>query len=73
MDGKNIGLTSCAYGMKMRVGRKKFCTLTFATRKLIVYVKRFGGTFVSSSSTIEVSWIKASNHIPFYSCSFNAT
>jgi hypothetical protein len=73
MDGKNIGLTSCAYGMTMRVGRKKFYTLTLSARELIVYVKRFGGTFVGSSSTIELSWIRASNRIPFYSCSFNVT
>jgi hypothetical protein len=73
MDGKNIQLTSCAYGMTLRMGRRKSYTLTLVARKLIVYVGRFGGTFVGSSSTIELSQIRASNHIPLYSCSFNAT
>jgi hypothetical protein len=56
MDGKNIQLTSCAYGMTctLRVGRRKFYTLTLVARKLIVYVGRFGETFVGSSSTIEL-------------------
>jgi len=49
MDGKNIRLTSCAYGMTMRMGGKKFYTLTLAIGKLFVYVRRFGGTFASSS------------------------
>jgi hypothetical protein len=73
MDGKNIGLTSYAYGMTMRVGRKKLYTLTLVAREFIIYVGTFGGTFFGSSSTIELSRIRASNHILFYFCSFNAT
>jgi hypothetical protein len=49
MDGKNIKLTSCAYGMIMRMWGRKFYTLTLVVGELIVYVRTFGGTFVGSS------------------------
>jgi hypothetical protein len=49
MDGKNITLTSYAYGMTMRVWGRKFYTLTLVVGEFIVYVGTFGGTFVGSS------------------------